>query len=178
MKKKKQKNSEEKGVIYLSSPNHSLLLQIKKEFEETPIAKLVTLAYLASKKQFTCHKCESDRPNCTPNYQEIKDEIIVLEEVFENHFYSPEEFSEKCNQLLVCPYYMAVRMQHKADIVLLPTLLLFSPKSRGSFKFEITSNMVIIDEAHLSPDIACAACSLEVDLAKLKQFLREHLPRL
>ncbi len=57
-------------------------------------------------------------------------------------------------------------------------LLLFSPKSRGSFKFEITSNMVIIDEAHLSPDIACAACSLEVDLAKLKQFLREHLPRL
>ena len=73
---------------------------------------------------------------------------------------------------------MAVRMQHKTDIVLLPTLLLFSPKSRGSFKFEITSNMVIIDEAHLSPDIASAACSLEVDLAKLKQFLREHLPRL
>jgi Rad3-related DNA helicase len=72
---------------------------------------------------------------------------------------------------------MAVRMQRKADIVLLPTLLLFSPKSRGAFKFEITNtDFVINDEAHLSPDIACDACSLEVDLAKLKQFLREHLP--
>lgn len=94
------------------------------------------------------NKCRAltKKGECT--YKNNVHAILQSEPDLQRPILDIEDLLKAGQEFKCCPYYTALELRKKAQIVFLPYNYLFDPKIRDRSKIDLMDSIVIIDEAH------------------------------